>query len=664
MSADLRVMDYDQDIKIKNMSCSEVGVHFELACNISLDITLAVEDHLSASDNLYETATRPLNLEEDSCAIYFLDDSIKHSFGSERQSAVLMHVNCRNLRFSESSRTVVVLASENLMAISGWIKEAKNSEIPFHISVICPVDKLSAVRIAILEVVHSSGICVIISKDFDANLESLICSQEMSSRPMHPKLYISLEIGEKSGRCKKPPLKANTTKKTEENLQHWEESCAAIEMLGVAALQVASTLRFDFVLLQKNSYDVCEGQMTRTVQHVLSLRRAFSMVRCGWKVSCLVLNSHDISHWTSMLIDASPSDSLEEVLFHGSHGLNTRAQRHFGDRAALVTHTPAVQRRPDDSIWRARYGPRCGQPIDRSTHPRALHDEELYRTATGCVPEIDFLSPCGDAAKSIAALQRPHWRRRRPAPRPALSVQVLANNRPAVLFRTLQQLVEQTRPQCVTVHLDGDNLRRLTDAQWATLRVAQWFGRAFGVRWRRNGDSLHPSLARRLGFRRNYADALHASGGASSVDHLVHMTWNALAHAFEGRAPPDTCERNATLMLEDDLLPTHDLIAYMSHGLRVMERDPLVRVVSAWNDNGFNLRPGLQCAVQRGEYFMSLGWLTTRAVYEELTSAEDFWPIERFAMDGSDSGNLTEAVLRIGHGCVERRPAGEAPPSF
>ena len=251
-------------------------------------------------------------------------------------------------------------------------------------------------------------------------------------------------------------------------------------------------------------------------------------------------------------------------------------------------------------------------------------------------------------------MQRPHWLRHGPTPRLALTVQVLANNRPALLFGTLQRLVEQTRPQCVTVHLDGDNIHILTDEQWATLRVAQWFGRAFGVRWRRNGDALHPALARRLGFRRNYADAQHASGDASNVDHLVHMTWNALAHAFEGRAPPAPCEHNATVVLEDDLLPAHDLMEYMSYGRGVMERDPLVLVVSAWNDNGFNLRPGLQCAVQRGEYFMSLGWLTTRAVYEGVTSAgaREFWPVKRFSMDGSDNGNMTEAALRIRYGCV------------
>ena len=49
-----------------------------------------------------------------------------------------------------------------------------------------------------------------------------------------------------------------------------------------------------------------------------------------------------------------------------------------------------------------------------------------------------------------------------------------------------------------------------------------------------------------------------------------------------------------------------------------MERDPKVKVVSAWNDNGYGLREGLRCAVLRGEYFMSLGWLTTRAVYRQV----------------------------------------------
>ena len=136
------------------------------------------------------------------------------------------------------------------------------------------------------------------------------------------------------------------------------------------------------------------------------------------------------------------------------------------------------------------------------------------------------------------------------------------------------------------------------------------------------------------------------------------MTWNALAHAFEGRAPPAPCEQNATMVLEDDLLPAHDLMEYMSYGLGVMERDPRVRVVSAWNDNGFNLRPGLQCAVQRGEHFMSLGWLTTRSVYEEITSAEGFWPVERFTMDGSDDGNMTEAVLSIGNGYARQAQQG------
>jgi hypothetical protein len=32
------------------------------------------------------------------------------------------------------------------------------------------------------------------------------------------------------------------------------------------------------------------------------------------------------------------------------------------------------------------------------------------------------------------------------------------------------------------------------------------------------------------------------------------------------------------------------------------QRDGKVKVASAWNDNGFNIRPGLRCSVQRGRW--------------------------------------------------------------
>ena len=50
----------------------------------------------------------------------------------------------------------------------------------------------------------------------------------------------------------------------------------------------------------------------------------------------------------------------------------------------------------------------------------------------------------------------------------------MTNDRPAVLFRTLGQLVEQTRPECVTVHVDGVNDLHATEDQRATLRVVRW----------------------------------------------------------------------------------------------------------------------------------------------------------------------------------------------
>lgn len=52
--------------------------------------------------------------------------------------------------------------------------------------------------------------------------------------------------------------------------------------------------------------------------------------------------------------------------------------------------------------------------------------------------------------------------------------QVLTNDRPSVLYRTLWRLVEQTRGECVTVHVDGVNDLHATEEQRATLRVVRW----------------------------------------------------------------------------------------------------------------------------------------------------------------------------------------------
>ncbi len=94
-----------------------------------------------------------------------------------------------------------------------------------------------------------------------------------------------------------------------------------------------------------------------------------------------------------------------------------------------------------------------------------------------------------------------------------------------------------------------------------------------GVRWRRNPDGLHPVLARALGFRRNHGEGEHESARLSPTDRLVHATWNALAHAFlaSRRTAAAGCTVDAAAVLEDDLLPAPDLVAFLEHGRAVMQ---------------------------------------------------------------------------------------------
>jgi hypothetical protein len=283
----------------------------------------------------------------------------------------------------------------------------------------------------------------------------------------------------------------------------------------------------------------------------------------------------------------------------------------------LVTRSTLVDRRKQRLLRPRQFGPdfgdqQCGESLSSKANSYVFHDEEHYREETGCVTLVDMLSPCFDKKKSIEFLLHPQWFKTLPKPSIGIPVQVITKDRPRLLFRTISKLVEQAIPQCITINIDGGKDGELSRSEQSTLRVAQWFSRVYGVHWRINPDFLHPHLARKLGFRRNYADSQHQSNAVSGDDRLVHIVWNSVVHGFYGNAIPTVCSRNATVVLEDDLLPAFDMMQYFQYGLEVMEQDPKVKVVSAWNDNSFNIREVLRCGVQRWEYFMGLGWLITR----------------------------------------------------
>eukprot|EP01128_Nolandella_sp_AFSM9_P008944 TRINITY_DN558_c0_g2_i2.p1 TRINITY_DN558_c0_g2~~TRINITY_DN558_c0_g2_i2.p1 ORF type:complete len:507 (-),score=86.98 TRINITY_DN558_c0_g2_i2:1007-2443(-) len=72
------------------------------------------------------------------------------------------------------------------------------------------------------------------------------------------------------------------------------------------------------------------------------------------------------------------------------------------------------------------------------------------------------------------------------------------------------------------------------------------------------------------------------------------------------------------IVLEDDLQVAPDFFTYMTAGMRLLEQDPTLLTVSAWNDNG---RPGLvkdAGRLLRSDFFPGLGWLLSRSLWEEL----------------------------------------------
>ncbi|EKX34535.1 hypothetical protein GUITHDRAFT_147147 [Guillardia theta CCMP2712] len=394
----------------------------------------------------------------------------------------------------------------------------------------------------------------------------------------------------------------------------------------------------EYVLQQGAGFTICREHISEFLKALLAVRRSFSAVRCGPELSCFLVNANDVSFWSSHLQPPVLHYS-HEFVFQLAQGMTKTSQAYFADSSLLVFRLSLVQASKQMAGADQRLSSlTCSQLLSRTHFPGSSQLDELYSEDTGCVISIDSFSPCLDKEKSIQTLTMPHWFRRAPPPARAISVQIITKDRPELLYKTLMKLVEQTRPACITVHIDSMNELDMTDKQRKTLRTVQWFSRMYGILWRRNPNGFHPSIMRRLGFRRNYVGYHKDATKLFPTDRLVHMTWNALAYAFDSPSTPSECSRNATVVLEDDLLPADDLLSFLEFGYCEMLKDPNLMVVSAWNDNSYNIRPGLQCAVQRGEYFMSLGWLTTRAVYEQVMSPS-LWPV-------SDTSNRDEDKIQ------------------
>lgn len=95
-----------------------------------------------------------------------------------------------------------------------------------------------------------------------------------------------------------------------------------------------------------------------------------------------------------------------------------------------------------------------------------------------------------------------------------------------------------------------------------------------------------------------------------------HYRW-ALARAF---AQPSVTR---VVVLEDDLEVAEDFFAYFDALAPVLDADPSLFCISAWNDNS---RPHFGASAEqlhRTDFFPGLGWMLTRVLWQELASG---WP--------------------------------------
>ena len=104
-----------------------------------------------------------------------------------------------------------------------------------------------------------------------------------------------------------------------------------------------------------------------------------------------------------------------------------------------------------------------------------------------------------------------------------------------------------------------------------------------------------------------------------------HYFW-ALSRIFS-EGLPDTPPIERVIILEDDMEIAADFFAYFEALAPMLEIDPTLFCISAWNDNGFEHLVRDHRQLHRTDFFPGLGWMLTRNIWEELSPKwpEKYW---------------------------------------
>lgn len=100
-----------------------------------------------------------------------------------------------------------------------------------------------------------------------------------------------------------------------------------------------------------------------------------------------------------------------------------------------------------------------------------------------------------------------------------------------------------------------------------------------------------------------------------------HYQW-ALTGLFE-RGLPGKPPIERVVIVEDDMKVAPDFFSYFDALTPILETDPTLFCVSAWNDNGIEPLALNGTQLHRTDFFPGLGWMLTRQLWEELAPK---WP--------------------------------------
>lgn len=164
-------------------------------------------------------------------------------------------------------------------------------------------------------------------------------------------------------------------------------------------------------------------------------------------------------------------------------------------------------------------------------------------------------------------------------------VAIIASNRPQYLFRMLQSLLSATwaDPKMITVFIDG-----FYDEPLAVAKL-------FGLR----GIQHTPIGSKNARITQHYRASLTA-------------TFNIYPEA------------QYVIVIEEDLDVSPDFFTYFSQTLPLLEEDPTIYCVSAWNDQGYEHTSSDPSLLYRVETMPGLGWILKRSLFKD--ELEPKWP--------------------------------------